>query len=95
MLPFAPFPRFPPTPSPSSSLSFTFAFLVFVAPVSADDVARLRVLVGERLRPLRVVEAPERVSGMVVVCGGGVRWWWLMVMVVVVDVVVDSEQRGT
>jgi len=40
---------------------FTLAFLALVAPASADDVARFRALVGERLRPLRVVVVLDRV----------------------------------
>ena len=55
-----------------------------MAPAPADDVARF--LVGERLRPLRVVETVERVAGMLEVgrcwyvvgaCGeDGGGWWW-------------------
>jgi len=73
------FPPFPFRTSPSSSLSTlsTFGFfLAFAAPASADDVARFLEMVGERLRPLRVAAAVERVWcmfewGMGLSVGGG------------------------
>ena len=82
-LPFPPFPvplpspftfplTFPFCSSPSLSLS-TRAFFALVAPAPADDVVRF--LVGERLQPLRVVEAVERVAGMLKLG----RCWYVVV----------------
>ena len=91
-LPFFPFPAFsfssfspfPLSASLSSLLSFTFAFLDFAAPASADDVARLRALAGDRLRPLRVVVVLKRVlcmpNGIGLVGGDGSQWLWLVMV---------------
>ena len=96
--PFPPFfPLFPFGTSPSSLLSMLgFGFFTLAVPVSAVEIAHLRAVGGERLRPLRVVLAVDRVC-----CIGGGGWLDVGVVVVgcglwcVVAVVVDRMERGS
>src|ERR1700732_4241038 len=89
--PLPPPPSLPFCPSPSSSLpSLDLCFLALAAPASADDVARLRALGDERLRPLRVLVALDRVPCMVYVERGCV-----VDAIDVVQVVVKRIVRGT
>jgi hypothetical protein len=87
--PLLPFLPFPPSTSPSSPLSLALAFLDFAAPTSADDVARLRALAGDRLRPLRVAVVLDRVLCMSTWDGSSRRWRLSVVVVGVVGAVGD------